>query len=87
MATLDEEDAQRLFYIWLILLLPWVVIAPLLAMAFDAPPTPAVYLGVWSAWTYPASVGIVWALKKKKPLIALFPFINIVLFLIAGHMN
>src|SRR5579864_440116 len=43
--TLEEQSATFLFVIWNILLVPWMALAPLLAMAFDAPPTFSVYLG------------------------------------------
>lgn len=76
-----------MFFIWNILLLPWVVMAPLLGMAFDAPPTPSIYLGVWSIWLYPLSVGIVWMFRKKYALIILFPCVNIVAFLVACSID
>ena len=62
--TVEEKSAEILFVIWNVLLLPWMFIAPLLGMAFDAPPTSSVYVGVWSIWSYPVSVGIVWILEK-----------------------
>jgi len=85
--TASEGFAQRLFYGWLIALLPWVVISPLLAMAFDSPPTVGVYIGVWSVWTYPVSVGIVWMFKRRMPWITLLPFVNVAAFAIACKMN
>jgi hypothetical protein len=49
----------------------------------DAPGSKA-YVFVWSIWTYPVVVGIVWILKKKMPLIALLPCLNIVACVVAG---
>jgi hypothetical protein len=85
-STLERKDAAALFLVWNVLLLPWIVIAPFLGMVFDAPPTFSIYVGVWSVWTYPLSVGIVWMFRKKHPLITLFPCINLVAFLIASHV-
>ena len=85
-STLERKDAAALFLIWNVLLLPWLVIAPLLAMVFDAPPTFSTYVCVWSVWTYPLSVGIVWMFRKKRPLITLFPCINLVVFVIASYV-
>ena len=83
-STLEQKSAAALFLIWNVLLLPWIVIAPLLGMVFDAPPTFSTYVGVWSIWSYPLSVGIVWIFRKKHPLITLFPCINLVVFLIGS---
>jgi len=85
-STLEQKSAATLFLIWNVLLLPWVFIAPLLAMIFDAPPTFSTYVFVWSIWSYPLSVGIVWIFRKKHPLITLFPCINLVVFLIASYV-
>jgi hypothetical protein len=83
-STQERKDAKALFVIWLVLFLPWLFIAPLLGMAFDSPPTLSIYVGVWSVWTYPLSVGIVWMFRKKYPWITLFPFINLIAFLIGS---
>jgi hypothetical protein len=61
--------------------------APLLGMAFDAPPTTGVYVGVWAVWSYPASVLIAWALKRKKPVMVLFPCVNAAAFLAACFID
>jgi len=84
--TLEEQSAATLFLIWNILLLPWIVAAPLLGMVFDAPPTFSVYLFVWSVWSYPLSVGIVWMFRKKYPLITLFPCVNLLAIVIASYI-
>jgi hypothetical protein len=85
-AALEEKSAALLFLIWNILLLPWIVIAPWLAMIFDAPATLATYIGVWSIWSYPISVGIVWIFRKKNPSITLLPCIHILGFLIVSYL-
>ena len=80
-----EEITKGLFFLWIVLLLPWLVFAPLSGMAFDAGPTFAVYVFVISIWTYPVSVGIVWKFREKAPLIALLPCVNIAACFISGH--
>lgn len=60
----DTEQAERvkdllvriLFFIWVILLVPWLVIAPLSGMAFDGGYTVSAYAFVLSVWTYPVAV-------------------------------
>ena len=73
---LEQESAARLLFVWKILLLPWVVVAPWLAFAFDAPETKTL-VAVWTIWSYPMSVCVAWLLTKKHPLFALFPCINL----------
>jgi hypothetical protein len=85
-STQERRDAEVLFTIWLVLLLPWLLIAPFLGMAFDSPPTLSIYVGVWSVCTYPLSVGIVWMFRRKYPLITLFPCINLLAFLIGSFV-
>ena len=83
---LEEKGTATLFLIWNVLLLPWIVVAPLLAMMFDAPPTFSIYLAVWSVWSYPLSVGVVWIFRKKYPLITVFPCVNLLAFVIASYV-
>jgi hypothetical protein len=80
--SLREEESASLFLIWKILLLPWIVVSPWLALLFDAPATLSIYVCVWSIWCYPISVGIVWMFRRKHPLIVLLPCINFVALLI-----
>jgi len=80
---LTEKQGKFLFFVWLILLLPWIVVAPLIAMAYDAKPTLSVYIGTWCIWIYPLSVGVVWMFRKKNPAVALFPCMNFVVFTVA----
>lgn len=84
--ALEEKSAAFLFLTWNILLLPWMVVSPFLAMGFDAPPTFSVYLGVWSVWSYPVSVGIVWMFRKKCPLTILFPCLNLLAIVVASNI-
>jgi hypothetical protein len=80
---LTEKQGKFLSFVWLILLVPWIVVAPLMAMAYDAPPTLSVYIGTFSIWAYPLSVGVVWMFRKKNPAVALFPCMNFVVFAVA----
>jgi len=43
-----------------------------------------VYILVASIWTYPVSVGFVWWLRDREPLIALLPCVNIAVWVISG---
>ena len=79
-----EQVASALFFVWIALLLPWLVLAPLAAMAFDFGAKFAVYVFIGSIWTYPVSVGVAWKLQQFNPLIALLPCINIVVSLVSG---
>lgn len=81
--TLDQV-AAALFLLWMALLLPWLILAPLSGMMLDAGPNFAVYLFIGSIWTYPVSVGIVWKFRQITPLVALLPFVNIAISFIAG---
>jgi hypothetical protein len=79
-----QKVTTGLFFLWLILLLPWLFLAPLSLMAFDAGSTFKAHVFVWSIWTYPVAVGIVALTRKKAPMIALLPCINIVACFVAG---
>ncbi len=80
---LTERQGKLLFITWLLLLLPWIVIAPFVALGFDGPRTLSIYLAAWSIWSYPASVGVVWIFRKKNPVASLFPCLNFVVFTVA----
>ncbi|MBI3476169.1 MAG: hypothetical protein HY010_10580 [Acidobacteria bacterium] len=79
-----DEVAGVLFVMWLILLLPCLLLAPISLMAFDAGQTPKANAFVWSIWTYPVAVVIVAIFRKKAPVIALLPFVNVVTCVLAG---
>jgi hypothetical protein len=69
--------ALVLFVIWLILLLPWLLFAGLSGMAFDAGNALRAYVYLFSLWTYPVSVWVVWKFREERPAIALFPMLNL----------
>ena len=66
------------------LLLPWILLAMLAGMVLDGGPTFAAYLFIGSIWAYPVSVGIAWKFRDMNPWMALLPFVNIALSLMAG---
>ena len=72
------------FYVWLVLLIPWFAIAPLATMAFDPGPSRAAEVFVWSTWTYPLSVLVVGMLRRKAPFVILLPIVNPIGFFVAG---
>lgn len=74
----DADGRKYLFFIWLILLLPWMPLAPLSLMAFDAGSTIRAYIFISSMWTYPFLVLIVAIFKDRKSWVVLLPFLNVV---------
>ena len=81
---MPPKVATRLFYLWLVLLLPCFFLAPLSLMAIGDAPGPKAEVLVWSLWTYPVAVGIVGFFKKKEPMIALLPCLNIAACIVSG---
>jgi hypothetical protein len=80
---LTEKQGKLLFIVWLLLLLPWIVIAPFVALMFDGPRTLSIYIAAWSIWSYPVSVGVVWIFRRKNPVGSLFPCVNFIFFTVA----
>jgi hypothetical protein len=64
---------------WCLLLLPWLIVAPLSGMAFDAGNNVVIYVFVWCVWTYPLVLGISVVLKRKRPTAAYLPALNLLL--------
>ena len=85
--TAEEADWATLFVfvLWLLLLVPWFMIAPLAAMAFDPGPSLGAYAFVFSTWTYPISVGLAGIFRRKAPLIVLLPCLNVAGYFLAGN--
>jgi hypothetical protein len=82
-----EKSVSALFVLWFFLLVPWLPLAMVSLMAFDAGPTFGVYLFVWSIWTYPVSVGIAWLFRSRVIVAPLLPFVNIVFCLVSGQVG
>ncbi len=79
-----EHVATALFFVWFVLLLPWLFLAGLAGMAFDGGPRFGAYVFVGAIWAYPVSLGLAWKFRDMNPFIVLLPFANIALSLIAG---
>ena len=80
-----KKVMKVLFPIWLVLLVPWLFLAPLSLMALgDTPPTSQTYVTVYAIWTYPVAVGIAAIFRKKVPVISLLPGLNIVACFVAA---
>jgi hypothetical protein len=75
--TMSRMTYKALFVLSLLLMLPWIVIASLSGMMFDAPPTLGVYVGFWTLLTYPVPVGIAALLRKGTPATVLLPLLNL----------
>ncbi len=83
---LRAEQAERgkdllvriLFFVWVILLIPWLVIAPLSGMAFDGGNSISAVGFVFSVWTYPIAVFGAFKLLDKSRNAVLLPLINMV---------
>jgi hypothetical protein len=73
----DQDVVEKwMTRFWCLLLLPWIIIAPLSGMAFDAGYTTEAYIFVWSVWTYPIILGLSVFLKRKAPVLAFLPAAN-----------
>jgi hypothetical protein len=70
--------------LWLLLLLPWLLFAPLSGMVFDAGPSIKANFCVLSVLTYPISVLIAGLLRNQVPWLLALPLVNIGGLLIAG---
>ena len=75
--TARQQVAGGLFLLWLVLLLPWLVLAPMYGMVLDAGPQLALYISIGFVWTYPISVWLVWKYRDDVPFVALVPVVNI----------
>lgn len=81
---MPSKVATGLYYLWLVLLAPCFFLAPLSLMAIGDAPGPKANILVASLWTYPVAVGIVAFLRKKEPMIALLPSLNVAACIISG---
>jgi hypothetical protein len=70
--------------LWVVLLAPWLPLTLMSGMAFDAGYTVHAYVFIWSLLTYPITVLIAAAFRKKVQTLVLLPCLNVAAFLIAG---
>lgn len=74
----SPRAAKYVFWFWILLLLPWLLVAPVSLMAFDGGYTAEAYAFVWSVWSYPVTLGIVAVFRRWVPWIVLLPLLNLV---------
>jgi hypothetical protein len=68
---------RNVLIFWIVLLIPWLIIAPLSGMAFDGGDTAGAYAFFWSVLTYPITVGIAAVFRKRVPWMILLPLLNL----------
>lgn len=73
-----QEIQVGLFFLWIILLLPWLLLAPISAMAFDAGPSIGAYFFTLPILTYPIPVILAAIFRRKHPRIAFLPLVNLI---------
>jgi hypothetical protein len=76
--------AKVLLFIWIILLIPWLVMAPLSGMAFDGGNTIWAWLAVVSIWSYGPLVFLAFKLLDRSRKAVLLPLISIAAFTLPG---
>jgi hypothetical protein len=77
-----QGAAKGLFITWLILLVPWLYLAPVSLMALGT--TRNADIIVWSIWTYPVAVLKAANIRKWEPAIVSLPCLNVVAFFLSG---
>ena len=75
------------FWLWVILLIPWIFFFPLSGMAFDAGYTLEAYVFFWSVASYPVTVIVAGLARKKVPPLIFLPFLNFAGVLISGLLH
>lgn len=73
----NPTAARYVFVFWAVLLVPWLLLAPLSGMAFDGGYNAEAYAFAWSVWTYPITVGIAAVCRRWVPWVVLLPLLNI----------
>jgi hypothetical protein len=71
-------------WIWVLLILGWLPLAPVSLMAFDAGYNWHTHLFIGAFWSYPLSVILVFLMKRAFPAIVFLPILNILLATFAG---
>jgi hypothetical protein len=77
-SVLGEIATRVLLTIWVLLVLPWLLFAPLSAMAFIVGDTWPVRLFVASVWSYGVAVFVAFKLLDRSRLAVLLPVLSIV---------
>jgi hypothetical protein len=68
--------AKYVFVFWVVLLIPWLLFAPLSVMILDAGQTAQAYGFIWSVWTFPIMVGVAAVVRRWVPWLVLLPLLN-----------
>jgi hypothetical protein len=63
--------------LWVVLLIPWLLVAGISGMAFDGGHTAEAYAFFWSVWAYPITVGIAAVFRRWVPSIVLLPLLTL----------
>ena len=74
-----ELLSRVVFWFYVVLLIPWPLVALVSLMAFDGGPSWNAYLFVTSIWTYPVSMFIAFKLRDRSPVWLFVPCVNIAL--------
>jgi len=69
--------AKVLLFVWIVLLIPWVVMAPLSGMAFDGGNTIWAWLAVVSIWSYGPLVFLAFKLLERSRKAVLLPLVSL----------
>jgi hypothetical protein len=78
--------AKILLFVWVILLIPWVVMAPLSGMAFDGGNTIGAWSAVVSIWSYGPLVFAAFKLLGRSRKAVLLPFLSIAAIVLPGFV-
>ena len=78
---------KAMLTLWTVTLPVTLVFAMLSGMAADAGNHWWVDLFIWSAVTYPLSIIVAFLFRRKRPILALLPCINIALWFFAGSFG
>jgi len=79
-----KAEVKVALTIWFVLLPPFLLFAGLAPMAFDAGRAPAAYLVVAIFWTYPITLGVAFAQRRRRPGLVWLPVINTIPLVWAG---
>ena len=79
--------AKVLLFVWIILLIPWVVIAPLSGMAFDGGNTIGAWLAVVSIWSYGPLLFLAFKLLDRSRKAVLLPLVSLAAIFLPGLAN
>jgi hypothetical protein len=81
----NMQALKRVILGWIILMIPWLEVAPVAAMAFDGGDSAEARLFVWSVWTFPISVLAAILLRKVAPVCVLLPILNFIGVKLSDH--